>query len=137
MEENFIAVPWDVTLDDFARVLRQTWSLDETMGQPQVVLDNFSRAYVAELDRAEIEADPLFFEDSRVLDMLRDRIGDYRLFALRYTNDDLGQDMTRAIARSTLAGRSMLVNANGVFVTPAEFLAALDRPGEVGGGRPS
>jgi hypothetical protein len=126
VEEVFIAVPRSVTLDAIGDVLRQRWTLDESMSQPQVVLDDSSRAYVAELDHAEVEDDPLFFEDPGTPATLRDHIGDYRLFSLRYTDPALARAMTRAIAASRLAETPMLINSDGSFVTPVEFLRRPD-----------
>jgi hypothetical protein len=125
MEEVFIAVPSTVTLDDISAVLRKSWTLDESLSQPHVVLDPWSRAYVAELDRQQVEGDALFFQDPVQPEMLRRRIGNYRLLALRYTDPSLAREMARAIATSELATKPMLLDADGTFLTPQEFIARL------------
>jgi hypothetical protein len=127
MEEVFIGVPKTVTLGDVAKVLRRSWALDETMNEPHVVLALGSRAYVTELDRAEVECDPLFFEDPSKPEALRAAIGDdYRLLSLRFTDPALARDMSRALAKSELAEQPMLLDATGTFLSPGQFLARLD-----------
>jgi hypothetical protein len=127
MEEVFIGVPTAVTLGDVANVLRRSWTLDDTMSEPHVVLALGSRAYVTELDRTDVESDPLHFEDPSKPVKLRAAIGDdYRLLSLRFTDPALARDMTRALAKSELAEQPMLLDADGIFLNPGEFLARLD-----------
>jgi hypothetical protein len=88
MNEVFIATPVEVTLEMIGDVLRRRWSLDEDLAQPSVDLGPSRWAYVAEVDDEDRE-DPLFLTpDER--DLLRRRIGDYRLFSVRYASPVLG-----------------------------------------------
>jgi hypothetical protein len=121
MNEVFIAVPANVTLEMMGDVLRRKWSLDEDLAQPSVELETSKRGYVAEVDAKTIE-DPLFFQPGE-RERLHQRIGDYRLFSLRYTSPALGRDMARAIATSELADMPMLLDHRDRFLTPSEFLA--------------
>ncbi len=119
MNEVFIALPKDVTLDAIRQVLASRWTLDSGLAQPSVELSPSKWAYVTDLGEEDI-GDPLFLDDAdrAVLDEV---IGDYRIFAVRYASPSLGRDMARVIAESELAQRPMLV-LKDKFVSPAEFL---------------
>jgi hypothetical protein len=124
MEEIFIVVPKSVSLEDISDVLRRYWTLEEHRDQPSVELDLNRRAYVAELDEAETDADPLFHEPGE-RESLYERVGDFRILSLRYRSPELGRDMASAIAKSELAERPLLLNADGTYLTPEEFLSRL------------
>jgi hypothetical protein len=124
MEEIFIVVPKSVTLGDISDVLRRHWTLEEHRDQPSVELDLNRRAYVAELDEAETDADPLFYEPGE-RESLRERVGDFRMLSLRYRSPELAREMASAIAKSELAELPLLLNDDGTYLTPEEFLSRL------------
>jgi hypothetical protein len=107
VNEVFIATPVEVTLEMIGDVLRRTWNLDEDLVEPQVEIGLGKRAYVTEVE-AEATEDPLFFHAGE-RDRLRQRIGDYRIFSVRYTSPALGRDVARAIANSELGHMPMLL----------------------------
>ncbi len=86
------------------------------------------RAYVDELtDPTEDELDDLFFERDDIRTMLPERFGgQQRIMTLRYRSPKLARDMARAIASSELAERPMLLNADGTYLDPREFVRRLD-----------
>lgn len=124
MNEVFIAVPQDVTLKEMRQILARTWTLDPALVQPSVQLGPGDWAYIAEVDDTT-QDDPLFLAPEERA-ALREQIGEYRLFAVRYASPELGRDMARAIASSELAERPMLVDLDDTFVTPAVFLQQSD-----------
>jgi hypothetical protein len=120
VNEVFIATPANVTLDMIGEVLARTWNLDRELTQPSVKLGPGEWAYVAEVDGETIE-DPLFLSpDERAA--LRQRIGNYRIFTVRYASPMLGRDMARAIASSELGEKPMLLDYHDLFLGPREFL---------------
>jgi hypothetical protein len=127
MEEIFIIVPQDVTLDRVGDVLARHWRLAAGYGTPHVELSPTERAYFVELDDlSEADLEDLFFEHPDVRETLPERFGDPRILALRYRSPALARDMARAIASSELAERPMLLNADGSYLTPREFVRRLD-----------
>lgn len=125
MNDVLIIVPTTVTLADVADVLARSWSLDEEIDQPSVVLDPYERAYVTELDVTPQLEEEIFLEDPVTPDLIKTQFGDYRLLALRYTSPRLARAMAQAIASSELADQPMLLDADGTFLSARDFLARL------------
>jgi hypothetical protein len=126
MNEIAIIVPTHVTMNDFAKVLGQFWSLDSDLAQPSVQLNPYEFAYVAEIEVTPQLEEEMFLEDTVTPGIIRRDFGHYRLFALRYTSPTLARDMARVIASSELAKGPMLLDADGSFLRAADFLARLD-----------
>ena len=126
MEEVFIIVPRSVTLDDVADVLRRSWTLDEGVGVPYVQTGPDSTAYVAEPEVTRTFEEELALDHPNLWDRVRGTVGDHRILSLRYRDPTLAREVARAIATSELASRPMLLNADGAYLTPDEFLSRLD-----------
>lgn len=127
LEEVFIVVPTSVTLSDVADVLRRSWRLDDQLTIPYAELESGAKAYVQEQDADDEFMEELSLEDPGLLDVLKQRFGDYRILALRYRGPALAREWARAIASSELAEQPMLLDADGTFLAPDEFLRKLDQ----------
>jgi hypothetical protein len=127
MEEVFIIVPEEVTLDSVGAVLERHWTLEKGYATPHVELSPTERAYVVELDElSEADLEDLSLDHPDIQQTLSNRFGEYRVLSLRYRSPALARDMARAIASSELAERPMLLNADGTYLSPREFVRRLD-----------
>ena len=125
MEEVFIIVPTSVTLDDVGRVLERLWDLDPDLPVPHVELGLWRRAYVAEPELDDQFMEDLFYDHPDMPRRLKEQFGDFRIFALRYRDPVLARHMAGAIAASKLAEQPMLLDADGTYLAPQQFLARL------------
>jgi hypothetical protein len=122
VNDLLIVVPTRVTLEDLTAVLKRTWAVTGSATQPRVSLEPHATAYLSELELGPALEEEIFLDDPPMRDAVRARLGDYRLISLRYSDPRLAREMAIAIARSNLAEEPMLLNADGSFLTPDEFL---------------
>lgn len=126
MEEVFIVVPRHVTLADVAAVLKRSWDLDDEVAVPYVQTGPDSTAYVAEPELTSTFAEELALDHPDMAELLRGNLSDHRVLALRYRDPQLARDVARALATSELGSGPMLLNADGTYLRPSEFLGKLD-----------